>query len=185
MRTYLILAVAIVLLLVFFRAAEADGCVVRQRSAAVKKVVAETLLVPAAVAVAVPAYGASYQAPAVDQNTEILKALKALNERLDRLEKGQSVITPNNKPALEVKPATLPAVFAGKCAACHTEGQQAKGGGFILLKRDGSLAIPDARQWGLTATRTYLGEMPPKGGNPCTDEEVAEIQEFVRQQLRK
>lgn len=176
----------LVMVLLGSPAAQADGCVVRQRAVAVKKVV-ETVIVPAAVAVTVPTYGASYVgAQAGDQNAEILKALKSISDRLDKLEKGIAPAPAEAAtPQLEVKPGALPPVFAARCAACHQEGNEKKGGGLVLLKKDGSAASPDARQWGLTAVRTYLGEMPPKGGAPCSDEEVGQIQEFVRQQLRK
>jgi mono/diheme cytochrome c family protein len=180
---------ALLLLLACWQAAVADGCAVRPRAATIRRAVVETVVAPVAVAVTVPTYSASYQPGAIDQNAEILKALKALNDRLDRLEKGQAggpvVPTPAAAPqakALEVKPGQVPAVLAARCASCHQQGREKAGGGFVLLKADGTLASPDVRQWGLVATRTYLGEMPPKGG--CTDEEVAQIQEYVRQQLR-
>src|SRR5581483_2406404 len=127
------------------------------------------VVAPVAVAVTVPTYSASYQPGAIDQNAEILKALKALNDRLDRLEKGQAggpvVPTPAAAPqakALEVKPGQVPAVLAARCASCHQQGREKAGGGFVLLRADGSVGSGVVRQWDVVATRRRLGDVPPR-----------------------
>jgi mono/diheme cytochrome c family protein len=84
-------------------------------------------------------------------------------------------------PGAGAAPHPALAVFAGKCASCHDRAGKVEGG-FAMLER-GQLLPWTVLQAGLVATRTYCGEMPPRGG--LTNDEAGAIQEFVNAALKQ
>ncbi len=160
----------------------AADCTVRQR--VVNKVVVATPVVAVLTPVVVASYGASYQPN--NDNSEILKLLKAMNDRMDRIEKGQAAPAASQPaakqaPGLELVPNAPAAVITAKCAKCHQSGGESKGGGFTLLAKDGSaLRLDDGAKWRVMRN-AYKGVMPPaKSGLPAlTDAEVTDILEYL------
>ncbi len=181
--------------------------VVVRKVVAVKEVAVAQVVTPVAVytplAVLVPTYAATYvpapspapaAVPAASADTKaILDALKAIDGRLSALERTRP--SPPAKPAdpfapagdppapppAEARAGKAPAVFASKCASCHTRGKESAGGDFVLLEQDGSVAKLDARAVLAAARRSYNGTMPPKSSKvpALTDAEVAEVMAWL------
>lgn len=159
-------------------------CIIRNRAAVVQTAAA----VVATPAVIVPAYGASYDASAIEVQ-KLKEQLAAHEARLATLESALRVTQlapPAPKPDTPpVKPiagtSTLPAAVSRSCVKCHQAGK-AKGG----------LALVDATGWKLATLtceqrlevlrRINLPDndpavMPPKGkgDEPVNDKEAAEL----------
>lgn len=178
----------------------------------VKKVIVE----PVAVAVAVPAYFAAYIPPAVvpaavpaapaapqpaaqpSELQAVADALRQINSRLDRLEKGAPApATPPARPGpadpfapkdpakgeVKAPPSGLNVLLA-KCASCHESKVAADKGGSLTLLEGALLAASlTERDKRRVMAASYAGRMPPKSsGVPAlTDEEVgAVVQLFDR-----
>lgn len=196
-----------VLLILLFSVESSADCrkVVRVKEVvAVEKVAA--IAVPV-VAVQVPFYASYYQPPApapnaagVADNGELTNAVKTLveqmksfNERLDRLERGGGGVQPmppaekpgkpsdpfNPQGAAPLQTDDVAKLFAARCAACHQQGREGKGGGFVLLGIDGKITAAATAKAGKIAAKVYIGEMPPKGQPPVKDEEVATIMSWL------
>lgn len=120
--------------------------------------------------------------PNGNANDQILQELKAIRGelqqirgRVDALEKGK--VPPNMPPpqddpfnpktppqeAIKTPAANLQGLQAmkTKCAACHTKGKEAEGGGFVLLEADGSLANVSDRKVSKLLVKLARNEMPP------------------------
>lgn len=124
----------------------------RQRVVVQAQAVVAVPLVPV---VAVPAYSVGYD-PAVGA---IVAELRALREAVEKLRPG------GGAGVLDLK-----GVVATRCAACHQDDQaEAKGAGFVLLEKDGSLppfSLPERRRMKQLVDE---GKMPPK--NPLSEAE--------------
>lgn len=170
---------------------------------AVKKVVVADVatVIPVAVfqplAIAVPTYTAAYTppvatAPVAPQQAAgggefkaILDALKNLDARLNRLEKGGAVPSPAQKPAPEPIPAkgtgkvTGLSVLIAKCASCHEKAVAGTKGSSIVLLEGSALAKLSDKTARKVLSVTYKGTMPPKDKGTLTDEEVSAIVDLI------
>lgn len=123
----------------------------------------------------------------------IMTTLERINARLDVLEgKRPPPAMERAEPKVGDPPAKtpgakapgvgkLPAVFGAKCAQCHQRGNESKGGEFVMLEPDGTLAKLEAKQLLGIARKVYLGQMPPKSSKveALSDSEVSEIIGFL------
>lgn len=183
------------------------ACPIRSRvvvsTPVVKKVVVAEVatVIPVAVyqplAIAVPTYTAAYSPPvatapaqpaqsaqpAGGELRQIIDALKALDARLQRLEKGT---LPAPKPADPFNPPKTGALKGGKdglalavsrCAVCHDSKVAAKDGGGLTLFEAGKLApgLTDRQRLKAT-TAVRKNTMPPasnaKGVKQLADDEA-------------
>jgi mono/diheme cytochrome c family protein len=161
------------------------------RKAAVVETVVEPVIaatfVP--VAVAVPQYSVGpYPTGYAPQTTPApeLEALKAelakLRAQVEAARKAQAEAP---KAAAPEPTATAPSglthlsVFGAKCAACHSQKSAAgKGGVFVLLKDDKTLAALNDTQVRKLVADVYSGRMPKKG-EKLTDPEVGAVMDWV------
>lgn len=159
---------------------------------ATQQITAATYITPPAVGI----YGAAaIQAPAhyptqaltANPNDRLMAFLDKLDKRLCRLEENAGIQDGNGNGNAEIKvDPGIPKVLATKCVACHTpENAKKEGGGFVLFDK-GKLAPLSERNLRLIGAKTYGGEMPPKSNKfniqPLNDQDVADIQEWLRKQ---
>lgn len=176
---------------------------------AVKKVIVADVatVIPVAVyplAIAVPTYTAAYTptvpvagAPAATaqdvRNSDlkaIIDALKTLDARLQRLEKGTTPApqpAPKEKPKDPFNPAPLKggisglSVLVAKCASCHEKAVAGTKGSSIVLLEGSALAKLSDKTARKVLGVTYRGTMPPKDSKiaALTDEEVSAIVDLI------
>lgn len=144
---------------------------------------------------AAPVAPAPAQPPAANNNDQVLEALKAINRRLDALEKAQQggvpepVQPPPAAPAAGRRDAAGLAILKARCASCHTDGRLFAGLGhtttFVLFKADGSPAPLSAAQKFKALQTCRNGSMPVRQGpggltpEPLKDEEYAAVEEYL------
>lgn len=96
---------------------------------------------------------------------------------------------PLPRPGPERAIGALPA-SAVRCAGCHARGQEAKGGGFVLLEANGQARKLNALELLALQEKARLEpddpkSMPPPGkGTPLTNEEAAQFGDFVAEQAK-
>lgn len=104
-------------------------------------------------------------------NDTLLAALRDIQGRLDRLERGPAAASPSDRRDAAAAPHV--AIMAAKCAKCHDESTAAAQGGGLTLLKAGQVVELDAATVAQVIKDVYSGKMP-KGGK-CSDEEVARI----------
>jgi len=103
----------------------------------------------------VPAYGPTYSA-SDDLLKQILDEVKGLRKDVQGLKAGQQ---PTQDGAL--------GVVATRCLSCHQDGKaQDKGGGFVMVEKDGSLAEMSLAEKRRVVRLVGKGDMPPGGKLP-------------------
>lgn len=181
--------------------------VVVQKSVVAVDTVFTPVAVFAAFPVAVPTYTAAYSPAAVAPSQQastgavpastpsemalVLSELKKLNGRIDAIERrmGQPGGPPPmpraeelpTKARSELSPEKKAlALFGSKCAVCHNQGNETKGGGFVLLS-GGAITKLDSKQLVRLSSHVYKGTMPPRssGVAALTDEEVGEVMNWI------
>lgn len=153
---------------------QADHCRVRVVQQHVQAV--EVQHVAIAQIVAVPAYQIQY-APQSEDVRALVAEIRALRAEVQAI-KGAPVTVPDKKE-LAPSPLKHTEILQAKCAACHDATvSKSKGGSFTMFDK-GSLALLSDRQLRKVSTRTYAGDMPPKGQPQLTDQEVGEIQRWL------
>jgi mono/diheme cytochrome c family protein len=185
MRARFILSFLLLTLLATFAGAQ---CIVRNR------IVAAQAAVVAAPAVVVPAYGAAYDASAVEVQ-KIKEQLAAYEARLATLEKALRLTAgaPTEKPFQDAPPKDdapkaggLPGAVSRSCVKCHQAGKAPKGGLALVDATGWKLATLSCEQRLEVLRRINLeasdpAVMPPKGKGdaPVSDKEAAELLEVM------
>lgn len=113
-------------------------------------VVAPVIATP--VAVVVPTYAASF---GYASNSDVL-----LQQILDELKGLKGELQGQRS-----EPVSFASIVSNRCAACHSEGKEAAGGGYVLLGKDGQvvpLSIPEKKLIALrVSTSDEKMRMPP------------------------
>lgn len=116
----------------------------------------------------------------------VMDTLRDIGARLKRLEDGQAQpARPKDPfaPQPQKGPQGALGVVQQKCASCHSEASAPeKGGGFVMVGKDGALPKFSAAASAKVLKRSYNGTMPPKdaGIAPLTDAEVAALADIDR-----
>lgn len=159
--------------LIVVTGAEATVC----RARVVQHAAAVVDVQPVLLATVVPiaAYSVQY-APGGADVQQLLAEIKALRAEVQAIKAG---------PAVEQKKEAAPAplkhleILQAKCQSCHDANvSKAKGGGFTMFEA-GKLALLTDRQLRKVSTRTYAGDMPPKGQPQLSDAEVGEVMRWL------
>lgn len=113
-----------------------------------------------------PAYGPTYNSND-DYLKQILEELKGLRRDVQSLKAGQQPSTQDGATS----------ILATRCLSCHQDGKaQEKGGNFVLVEKDGTLAELSLAEKRRIIRMVQKGEMPPTGKLP--DSEVKSLTEF-------
>lgn len=148
---------------------------------------------PTAAAPAVaPAPAAAPTAQPCGDMARVLKLLESMDDRIRRLE-GGGASAPGREPVSPPPRAPgkvdLRQINQQKCSACHQQGNEAKGGDFVLSDASGSIVKLTDGQLADLQTHVVKGSMPKMnatsravGITPLTDDEAeAWIEEARRQ----
>lgn len=202
-----IVAASLAVLLLCVSPAKGSGCriVVKKQAVVVEKVitpvvVATPVVTPfVAVPVAIPTFSAVYtpgpvgyggyggggyappHAGGSPQDGAVLDALRKLNERLDRLERGGEVPRPPpapGAPAPQAVPGTggvgVLQLLLTKCASCHDATRSQSSGGSFTMFEGGKPRQLTAEQLGEVIRRVSLPSSDPQSmprGGRMTDQE--------------
>lgn len=113
----------------------------------------------------VPAYGGSYS-QTDDLLLQIRDELKGLRKDVQSL-----------KPGAGSQQDAAVGILAAKCLSCHQDGKaEDKGGGFVLVEKDGALTELSVPQKRTIRRLVQQGKMPPSGKLP--ESEVKLLTEF-------
>lgn len=141
----------------------------------------QTYAAPAVLSASVSAYGVTAAAPqqVVQQtqastsvtDSELATALRAINERLCKLEEKNKVPNPNPNPFEAVKGSAWGTLFSKSCSKCHGEAMAAKDGGRIVLS-DAPTPAQRMKIIGVIAQRS-MPPQPNKHSLPAVSAEEA------------